>query len=313
MEGNLAEGPNFASVEVFLCVANLGLRGSISDVLRNIGVREIRFGQTLGEILGHLEEETPDLMICSTEFPDGELFPKLHELRHHQWGKNPFIPIMTVTDEPSKEIVKQVLESGADDLLIQPISTKQLLTRIGGLAKNRKQFVVTTDYVGPTRRANNSDRGMEIPMIDVPNTLRSKVTGEQDSVSLEDAVKNALAVINEQKVERHGFQIGYLAERIVDPENPTQLLDNAGPKLEKLITVVESAQRRMATTKYAHTSTLCGSLLEVAHSLRDLGDDATEKDLGLLNPLAQAILVGFSDSDAADAALAIADTVAKDD
>ena len=311
MERDLAEDSDFSKVEIFLSVTDLGLRTSISEVLRYIGVRTILVGQTLTEILEHLQDNTPDLLICSAHFPDGELFPKVRELRHHKWGKNPFIPIMTVTDQPSNEMVKEVLESGVDDLLIQPISTGQLRDRISGLAKNRKQFVVTTDYVGPTRRANNSDRGTEIPMIDVPNTLRTKVTGEDEAVDLSVAIKNTLSEINEQKVERHGFQLAYLAERIVDPNHPNQLINDSATLLDDLIAVAEETRDRMESTRYAHTSTLCGSILEVAHSIRDAGGSPVEKDLGLLNPLAQAILIGFSDSEAASAANAIADKVAQ--
>ncbi len=305
------DSQKFSDIEVFLNVADLGLRGGLSSVLRNIGVRNIHMGRSLAEVRSHLDQETPDLMICSTHFPDGELFPKLHELRHHKWGLNPFIPVMTVTGEPSKELVKLVLESGADDLLIQPISAGQLMSRIDGLAKNRKQFVVTTDYVGPTRRTGSQSRGTEIPMIDVPNTLQEKIAGGDGTVSLEDAIKSALDEINVQKVERHGVQLAYLAERIVDPAQPSRLLEDAAGHLDKLIDVAEKARERMKTTKYAHTSTLCGSLLEVAQSIRDAGSHPDPKDMSLLNHIAQAIQVGFADSEAANAAHDIASSVAR--
>jgi len=304
---------NLYDVEVFLNIADLSLRSSINNVLRNNGARKIQLGQSLAEISSHLELETPDLLICSTHFPDGELYPALHDLRHHKWGKNPFVPIITVTNDPNTETVKLVLESGADDLLIPPISTNQLLSRIDGLARHRKQFVVTTDYVGPTRRSNNPSRGAEIPMIDVPNTLKEKVSGEANRINLENAIELALAEINVQKIERHGDQLVYLAERIVDPKHTDHLIENSGPELDKLIDVAEETRSRMMSTKYEHTSTLCGSLLEVAHNIRESGNHPSEKDLNLLNPIAQAIQVGFSDSEAANAAHAIADSVAQAD
>ena len=313
MERVVDKNWNLNDIEVFLNVADLSLRSSINNVLRNNGVRKIHFGQSLAEISSHLELETPDLLICSTHFPDGELYPALHDLRHHKWGKNPFVPIITVTSEPNTEIVKLVLESGADDLLVPPISTNQLLSRIDGLARHRKQFVVTTDYVGPTRRSNSQSRGTEIPMIDVPNTLKMKIAGERSLINLADAIELALAEINMQKIERHGVQLVYLAERIVDPKRPDRRIENSGPELDKLIDVAEETRSRMMSTKYEHTSTLCGSLLEVAHNIRDSGDQPNEQDLNLLNPLAQAIQVGFSDSEAANAAHAIADTVARGD
>lgn len=289
-----------AEVEVFLNVAHLGVRDSICSLLRNLGVRRVVVGQSLAELSTHMSEESPDLLISSTHFTDGELFPKLRELRHHEWGKNPFVPIITITGEPSTDVVKQVLESGADDLLVQPISTTQLLGRIVGLTKNRKPFVVTTDYVGPTRRAAGTRRGMEIPMFDVPNTLRSKITGRGpcDPADLAEAIEHTLGIINVQKVERHGFQLAYLAERIVSPENPNRLLADAAENLDKMITTVERARRRIAKTKYAHVASLCGSLMAVACKIRDAGEQAEASDRAMLNPLANSIQQAVTDNDA---------------
>ena len=89
------------------------------------------------------------------------------------------------------------------------------------------------------------------------------------------------------------------------------MINDSATLLDDLIAVAEETRDRMESTRYAHTSTLCGSILEVAHSIRDAGGSPVEKDLGLLNPLAQAILIGFSDSEAASAANAIADKVAQ--
>ena len=303
----------FTEIAVFVNVPDLGLRSSITHILRNNGVRSVEMGQSLAALVHHMDEAAPDLIISSVQFPDGDLCPKLLELRHNQWGRNPFVAVMTVVNEPSTDLVKTVLESGVDDLLVQPVSTKQLLDRIGNLAKNRKPFVVTTDYVGPTRRSGSQVRegSTEVPLIDVPNTLRSKITGEKSGVRLEDAIRATLTVINEQKVERHGVQLAYLAERIVDPENPDEMIVGSSPLLDKLINVAENTRTRMETTKYAHTAKLCVSLLEVANNIRDAGDDPASKDLNLLNPVANAIKVGFEDVGSANAAEEIADTMTK--
>lgn len=281
-----------ATVEVFLNVPDPGLRRSIGNILRSLGVRWVREGKSLGDMSVHMSEELPDLMISSTHFPDGEFFPKLRELRHHEWGRNPFVPIMTVTNDPSPLLVNQVLESGSDDLLVGPVSVKQIMGRIAGLAKNRKPFVVTTDYVGPTRYNNDQQPGMEIPMFDVPNSLRTKVTGRSDGMELTEAIERALSIVNVQKAERHGYQLAYLAEHTVDPNRPEQLLSNAADNLDKMIGVAERARRRIAGTKYAHLAGLCGSLLTTACKVRDGGDQAAISDLAMLNPLAQAVYLG---------------------
>jgi DNA-binding response OmpR family regulator len=302
---------DYSQVEVFLNFGDLGLRSSVNTVLLNNGFRSIALGKSLKDMASHLKHEMPDLMICGTQFSDGELSPKIHQMRHNKWGPNPFMPIITVATEPDPKMVKAVIESGADDLLVQPISTQKLLDRINVLIQNRKQFVVTTDYVGPDRRGKDHSDGKEIPRIDVPNSLKTKVTGEGRSDDLASAIAHALEEINLQKVERHGDQIVYLVEHILDLDHSTRPKDKLAVLMKKLIAVTEEARVRMESTKFAHTSTLCKSLLQVATGIRDGVGYPSEKDMQLLHPLAQAIQVGFSDTEAAKAATSIADTVGK--
>lgn len=302
---------NFSQVEIYLNFADLGLRSSVNTVLINSGFRNIALGKSLKDMSSYLKAGMPDLMICGTQFTDGELSPRIHKMRHNQWGSNPFTPIITVANEPNPKLVKAVIESGADDLIVQPISTQKLLDRINFLIENRKQFVVTTDYVGPDRRGKDHGDGKEIPRIDVPNPLRNKVTGEGNKINMEFEIASALEEINLQKVERHGDQIVYLVEKIIDLDHSVRPKAKLKELMDKLIAVTEEARERMETTKYAHTSTLCKTLLQVTNGMRGGVGYPSEKDMQLLHPLAQAIQVGFSDTEAAKAATSIADTVGK--
>ena len=73
-------------------------------------------------------------------------------------------------------MVKKVIESGSDDLLPKPLSSGHLISRIEQLVQARKSFVVTSEYIGPDRR-NTEERESEITLLQVPNSLRVKVTG----------------------------------------------------------------------------------------------------------------------------------------
>ncbi len=305
----MSEKQDFSKVEIYLNFADLGLRASVNTVLLNNGFRNIVLGKSLKDMSDYLEHGMPDLVICGTTFVDGELCPKIHEMRHNEWGGNPFTPIITVATDPNPELVRQVIESGVDDLIVQPISTQKLLDRINGLIDHRKMFVVTTDYVGPDRRGKDHGDGKEIPTISVPNSLRSKVTGESEAHGLEHAIATALSEINVQKVERHGDQIVYLVEHIIEFDHSQKSDESLDDLMEKLIAVTDEARTRMESTKFAHTSKLCNTLLQVATGIRDSGGTPSNKDMQLLHPLAQAIQVGFSDTAAAKAATSIADTV----
>jgi hypothetical protein len=82
--------------------------------------------------------------------------------------------------------------------LVKPFPPWQLIERIDCSANRRKPFVVTSERIGPDRR-NDSGRESEIPLINVPNTLRAKVQGVAiNQGALQQEIDDALTEVNEQ-------------------------------------------------------------------------------------------------------------------
>ena len=73
--------------------------------------------------------------------------------------------------------MKKVIQAGADDLLSKPFSVDTLLRRVGRLIHERKPFIVTGDYVGPTRQAK-SQKEANAERFDAPNTLKARALNE---------------------------------------------------------------------------------------------------------------------------------------
>jgi DNA-binding response OmpR family regulator len=170
---------DFSDVDVLLIDPDRGAQESIKMILRNNGFRIIREGTTLAEIEAAFAEQMPDILISECQLGGNGFQRMIHQMRHHEIGKNPFLPVIALTAAPTPEIVKRVVNSGADDLIPKPVSTGHLLKRIETLILARKPFVVTSEYIGPNRRTAH-DRPEEIPLIDVPNVLKVKATGESD-------------------------------------------------------------------------------------------------------------------------------------
>ena len=92
------------------------------------------------------------MLICGTEFPDGDACGKfIAAIRHSEIGANPFIPVIATTWDPTPELVRKIIDSGADDLVVKPISVGHLLERVQSLVYKRKPFVVLTFW--PRREA----------------------------------------------------------------------------------------------------------------------------------------------------------------
>ena len=297
------------TVEIELVTAHQGIATSIKTILQNIGFSKINSRKTIADLRDALGMTTPDLLLCEAELPDDDACELIASIRHHETGMNPFIPIVTVTDEPSLELVKKVIDSGADDLLILPISTIQLQDRIEALVRSRKPFIVTSAYIGPDRHSSvRGQNGSDLPTIDVPNTLRAKVTGEARSVDLHAAIDTALAQVNNQKMDRLAQQVFLLVGEVA-PRLDEGVDEKARAVLQKLLDATEDISRRMIGTEFEHISELCQTLIKVTNDILAADGAPVVKDVMLLKPLGQAIQAGFADTKFAETAHEISESV----
>lgn len=299
----------FDTVDVLLIDPDLNFRHSMATSFISEGFNTVRQGNKLSNISDNINVAMPDLLIGDCDLPDGDFCNYVSELRHY--GVNPFLPIIAMLQTPTEDMVRKAINSGADFLLTKPVSPGQIFERIAALIKARKPFVVTSDYIGPSRRPPERE-DHSIPLMDVPNTLRAKATGIMENTS-QQAIDLVIADINLQKLERHSNQIGYLVERIV-PALQNGLADkDTAAHLDRLLFVAEDMARRQSGTVYSHISDLCQSLISVTRTLVTAGSNPTSKDVNLLSQLSRAVQAGFdATQDTADAARKISATVNRD-
>ena len=294
---------HFENVNLLLIDPAASARDTLKNILHDQGFRNLAMGTSLNEIQDHLSNFMPDLLISDTELADGDFCKFVTKLRHHDVGSNPFMPVIGLTWEPTPDLVKGVVNAGVDDLLTKPISTNQLVGRIKALVNGRKPFVVTSEYIGPDRRPSNG-RTSDIPQVDVPNTLKVKATGQQDSFDVVEAINSVVAEINVQKLERYGVQIGFLIDHIL-PNLEKGVFDSTTEAfLDRLLAVAEDTARRLGGTKYAHISELCDSLVKITQSILAAREQLNARDVKLLRPLSQAIQASFAADDERTAAAA---------
>ena len=287
----------FRNVNLLLVDPAVSGRETLKNILHNQGFRNLSLGSSLDEIRDQLVHSRPDLLISETELEDGNFCDFVTKLRHHELGNNPFLPVIGLTWQPTPDLVKNVVDAGIDDLLTKPLSANQLVGRIKALANFRKPFVVTSEYIGPDRRSLE-ERESDIPQLEVPNTLKIKVTGQHKTVDVVQAINSVVAEINLQKLERYGVQIGFLIDHLL-PSLEKGVVDSTTEAfLDRLLVVGNDTARRLGGTKYAHVSELCNSLVKVTGSILESKDQPNERDIKLLPPLSQAIKAAFAADDA---------------
>ena len=208
-----AHGMKYDDVEIVLLDPSTDMRRLIKSALGMIGMRQVEECRTLEEVSHRLASKDMDLLIMNVDSNTRRSALAIRDIRNEQIGVNPFLVIMVLCGLPDRETVSTILEAGADDVVIKPVSAQILMQRIANLTLNRKEFRVTSDYVGPTRPMNEGD---DLPTIAVPNTLRHKSTGDESARLEPETMQKASRDI---KVHRVYSMANEIATRAATLEN----------------------------------------------------------------------------------------------
>lgn len=284
----------FDNVRLVLGDKNRQVRHAVKSALYARGFRNLVDTGTFSHVQQAVAENQADLLICDVDFPEGDVCDLVHSARHHTIGNNPFLVVISLISDPTMDGVKRVIDSGADDVIVKPLAMDHLLHRIESLCRGRKPFAVTHDYIGPDRRkAPRPGEGQQLPLIEVPNPLRSKATGISDGLALQRMIDAAATRLNETKMERYAVQISFLIDRILGVYKEGKPAETLHADLSRLLYVGEDLGRRLRGTPYAHVSELAMSLVALTQRILANPGKPDHVDVELLPKLAQAVSRAF--------------------
>lgn len=210
---------DFSKSGVVLIDQQRNVRRLMWSALKQIGFEIVQDCATLQEALDFLLISSPDLMIVDIDIDHELVCAKIADIRNQVIGHDPFLVIIATTWNPSEETIRRVLNAGADDIVNKPISMQLLLNRVSNLIRNRKDFIVTTSYVGPDRRSRDRVRseeseGVSIETMPVPNSLRHKATGDVTAAVNPESIRQAAEALTLQKLRHLTNGIAELASSL---------------------------------------------------------------------------------------------------
>ncbi len=281
----------FSNVTVVLAEPNPDLRHAFNMALRGMGFKRIAETGTLKGVRKALLKSEIDLIVTDTSLPDGNVCDLIRRIRHRETGDIPFAVILALVSNPVHVHVKEAVNSGADDLLLKPVTPEKICSRIRLLSQDRKKFVVTTGYVGPDRRRKPRSDGMEIPLISVPNPLQMGRSTFQNFDGRQRVVESAFARINLQKVERHAYQIGWLSDRIEEARKQGKPAGEPpmAEYIERLYQISRDMGRRSKNTVHSHLIPLCLTMTDLTKPLKQTGAGPGKNDNDMIQKIAAVI------------------------
>ncbi|MCW8836177.1 MAG: response regulator [Rhodospirillales bacterium] len=258
---------HYDAPQILISEPSAKLRGEIEAALRSVGFSNITATGNLQDVMNALEDGYVDLMICDTKLPEGNLNEVVRDLRHGEIGPTPFVVTITMISNPNDALFKEVINSGTDTAILKPFDVTKLVERVVALGATRKPFVVTTDYIGPDRRGKPRPGTQEIPRFKVPNPFGAKLTGIVDDWRLNRDTDRLGRILNEQKIQRHGYQIAWLTERLEPILMGESSAENREVFLNRLSDVSRDLIKRVEGTPYKQAQGLCSTMIELAGQL----------------------------------------------
>jgi DNA-binding response OmpR family regulator len=188
------------------------------SVMHGIGFRRIEGMTCQLELTRRLKDVDIALLIVEATDQNDAIVKMMRAQRLGELGSNPFVPIIATLWAGSTDHVAELMNVGCDDVLLRPFSTSQTLDRIRALVLARKQFVVTSDYVGPDR--GRSSRNQMAPETFVPpNVLRDRVVlPNYDSVEQTQRLAAARRKVDQDRLAKLARRIAMAAEVVIQSQ-----------------------------------------------------------------------------------------------
>ena len=279
---------SFDRVVAFIGEPDEATRKELRQILNHAGLKQVSAHGNLKNLRTLMDQMSPDIIMLSDDIDPG-VFDFIRDIRHNRVGTNPFVMIITLIAPNHVEAVKQAMKAGTDDIVIKPIKEEQLLQRLKRATVNRAAFVVTSDYLGPDRRAKN--RPSAIRRINVLNTMLEKANGKDvDLNNIRDAVDGSMTDVLRARLDSHGLRLGFVTNLILEAYKTKQVTEDVRQKLMDLVEILRDAAKTAERVEERELAVLCGSLTKDVEAIAARYTNPTDKDIDLIQKLSKAVV-----------------------
>ena len=147
---------NLSSVDVMLVDDHMATIYLMRQILRALGIREIRVARNVDAALKVSDKFSPDIIFCDFKMPGKNGLELIKKIRLGGSKWNPQIPIILFTSFTEENMVCKLRDAGASDILAKPVSPASIYSKIANTINSQKQFINVADYIGPDRRRKNN-------------------------------------------------------------------------------------------------------------------------------------------------------------
>lgn len=141
-----ADGQGHLASRVLVVEDDPSLGGGLIAMLAGVG-HEVRWAQTAAEARRSFAEVVPDLVLLDLGLPDADGVDLCRELREAYPG----VVIVVVTARTDEADAVRALDGGADDVVLKPFRTGELVARLRAHLRRREDVGAGELRAGPVR------------------------------------------------------------------------------------------------------------------------------------------------------------------
>gem|GEM_PF-6106912 len=216
------------NIQFVLGFNNVDVRRSLASALANDGYSNILVCGTRNKVLSYILQYQVDVLVCDANLDGKDMTSLVYNVRHQEIGRNPFMMVFMASESRDIEVIRRIVNAGVDAVMVTPVVVSNILKIINVLKQDRKDWEVTAQYVGPSRRGKNQPEAEQAPLTRVPNTLKYKLSANPTEARLLKIIGDFSIEINMQKTTSQVIEIdqvvGQICKASADPSQSQSLV-----------------------------------------------------------------------------------------
>ena len=143
---------NLERITILLLDSNhLGME-ILGQIFGAFGARNVHRCTKVADAADLLKTNEIDLIVASDTLDVDDGYDFVRWLRRQGGNQNIYAPVILVSGHTKRSVVGKARDCGANFLIAKPISPQVMLERIIWVAREKRPFLETDDYIGPDRR-----------------------------------------------------------------------------------------------------------------------------------------------------------------
>jgi DNA-binding response OmpR family regulator len=143
---------NLSCAEILIADSNREGMSILTQMFAGFGVHTPHCCSSAAEAMEVVKKRDLNILVIDTALPDMSGYDFVRELRRSRIKPNCFVPVLLMSGHTPRSMVLEGRDCGANFVMAKPVNAAVMLKRIMWLATESRDFITSTDYVGPDRR-----------------------------------------------------------------------------------------------------------------------------------------------------------------